>query len=32
MSKSRRLWDLAWNAFKLVKVYEFLRDHYEDWF
>lgn len=32
MSKFGRLWDLAWNGYRAFKLYEFLRDHYEDWF
>ncbi|GKQ31215.1 hypothetical protein PSTH1771_10895 [Pseudomonas syringae pv. theae] len=30
MSMLRRAWDLAWKALQAFRLYEFLRDHFED--
>ena len=28
----RRAWDSAWKAYQAFRLYEFLRDHFEDLF
>ena len=30
MSNFRRAWDLVWKAYQAFRLFEFLRDHFDD--